>query len=251
VYRMHPLIPDDFRLVSADSGGEIESLTMPEMAGPAARAVVERHRREDLIASFAVGHPGLLKLHNYPDTMRALSRSRADATAGSARHVDLGAIDIVRDRERGVPRYNDFRRMLRLAPAADFPALTGGDAAAARELAGVYRDVEEVDLMVGLYAEPLPEGFGFSETAFRIFVLMASRRLKSDPAFTDDFRPEVYTAEGLAWIERATMAGVIARHTPALAALAADLRNPFAPWDLPSNRRSGATAPFASRTEDR
>ena len=101
------------------------------MAGAAARAVVEQHPPEDLIASFAIGHPGLLQLHNYPDTMRALPRSRADAGGGGPRTIDLGAIDVVRDRERGVPRYNDFRRMLRLPPAADFAALTG-DAASAR-----------------------------------------------------------------------------------------------------------------------
>ena len=248
VYRMHPLIPDDFRLVRAADGEGTGTRTMAEMAGAAARAVVEQHPREDLIASLAVGHPGLLALHNYPDTMRALPRARADAGAGAPRTLDLGAIDVVRDRERGVPRYNEFRRMLRLAPAGDFAELAG-DPAVAAELAGVYRDVEDVDLMVGLYAEAPPEGFGISETAFRIFVLMASRRLKSTPAFTDDWRPEVYSAEGLAWIERATMAGVIARHCPALAATAADLVNPFAPWDRASNRRSGATAPFAPAPE--
>jgi hypothetical protein len=42
---------------------------------------------------------------------------------------------------------------------------------------------------VGMYAEPLPPGFGFSDTAFRVFILMASRRLKSDRFFTSDFRP--------------------------------------------------------------
>lgn len=248
VYRMHPLIPDDFHLLRAADGGPTSTRTMAEMAGAQARAVVEEHPREDLIASLAVGHPGLLQLHNYPDTMRALPRSRADAGGGAPRTVDLGAIDVVRDRERGVPRYNDFRRMLRLPPAADFLALTS-DAALAEELAEVYRDIEDVDLMVGLYAEAPPEGFGISETAFRIFVLMASRRLKSAPAFTDEYRPEVYTPEGLAWIEEATMAGVIARHCPALSATVGDVVNPFAPWDRPSNRRSGATAPFAPARE--
>ena len=58
-------------------------------------------------------------------------------------------------------------------------------------------DIDKVDLMTGLYAEPLPEGFGFSDTAFRIFILMASRRLKSDRFFTDDFVPEIYTEFGL------------------------------------------------------
>ena len=38
-------------------------------------------------------------------------------------------------------------------------------------------------LMVGLFAEPKPPGFGFSDTAFRIFILMVSRRLKSDRFF--------------------------------------------------------------------
>lgn len=245
VYRMHPLIPDDFRLIRAADGEQTGTRTMAEMAGASARTVVREHSREDLIASFAIGRPGLLELHNYPDTMRALPRSRADAGGGAPRTVNLAAIDVVRDRERGVPRYNDFRRMLRLAPADDFLSLTG-DATLADELAHVYRDIEEVDLMVGLYAEKPPEGFGISETAFRIFVLMASRRLKSAPAFTDEYRPEVYTPEGLAWIDDATMSGIVARQCPALAATVHDVVNPFAPWDRAGNRHSGATAPFPS-----
>ena len=64
----------------------------------------------------------------------------------------------------------------------------------------MYGDVERVDLMIGLYAEPLPKGFGFSDTAFRVFILMASRRLKSDRFFTRDYTAEVYTQEGLDWI---------------------------------------------------
>jgi len=46
------------------------------------------------------------------------------------------------------------------------------------QLRRIYADdIDSVDLMVGLYAEPVPPGFGFSDTAFRIFILMASRRL--------------------------------------------------------------------------
>ena len=52
--------------------------------------------------------------------------------------------------------------------------------------------------MVGLMCEPLPKGFGFSDRAFRIFILMASRRLKSDRFYTDDYTPEIYTQAG--WI---------------------------------------------------
>ena len=65
----------------------------------------------------------------------------------------------------------------------------------------MYPTVEDVDLTVGLYAETPPAGFGFSDTTFRIFILMASRRLKSDRFFTTDFTPQVYTPEGMAWID--------------------------------------------------
>ena len=96
-------------------------------------------------------------------------------------------MDIFRDRERGVPRYNQFRRLLHKAPVKSFDELTDNPAWR-KQLKTVYNsDLERVDLMTGLYAEPLPEGFGFSETAFRVFMLMASRRLKSDRFFTDDY----------------------------------------------------------------
>ena len=106
---------------------------------------------------------------------------------------DLGTIDILRDRERGVPRYNRFRRLLHKPPVRSFEELTDNPQWAA-EMKRVYNnDLEKVDTMVGLMAEPLPQGFGFSDTAFRIFLLMASRRLKSDRFLSQDYRPEIYT----------------------------------------------------------
>jgi hypothetical protein len=197
-----------------------------------------------MLTSLAVARAGRLALHNYPDSLRNLPRSPEDVRTGDEPRIDLATIDVVRDRERAIPRYNDFRRMLRLPPARSFEELAGGDAATAEALRRVYGDVELVDLMIGLYAEPLPDGFGFSETAFRIFVLMASRRLKSDRAFTDEWTPEVYTREGMRWIERRTMADVIADHLPTLRPIIRDVKRPFEPWDRPCNRVSGNTHPF-------
>ena len=57
-------------------------------------------------------------------------------------------------------------------------------------------DIEKVDLLVGCLCEPLPQGFGFSDTAFRVFVLMASRRLNADRFLSADFKPEIYTPQG-------------------------------------------------------
>ena len=88
----------------------------------------------------------------------------------------------------------------------------------AAELRDVYGHVDRVDLMVGLYAEPRPQGFAFCDTAFRVFLLMASRRLKSDRFFTADYTPETYTQTGLDWIDDATLSKVLLRHHPELAA---------------------------------
>jgi hypothetical protein len=83
--------------------------------------------------------------------------------------------------------------------------------------------------MVGLYAEQRPPGFAFSDTAFRVFLLMASRRLKSDRFFTADYTPSVYTPTGLRWIDDATMSKVLLRHYPRLdTVIRRD--NAFKPW---------------------
>ena len=88
------------------------------------------------------------------------------------------------------------------------------------ELAGRRIDAnvqDDIDTVVGLLAENPPAGFGFSDTAFRVFLLMASRRLQSDRFLTVDFRPEIYTPLGMDWIERSGLSTVLLRHCPELA----------------------------------
>ena len=105
------------------------------------------------------------------------------------------------------------------------------DAALAAKLKELYDgDIEQVDTMVGMFAETPPEGFGFSDTAFRIFILMASRRLKSDRFFTNDYTADVYTQQGLDWIEENTMKTVLIRHFPRLTATLRGVENAFFPW---------------------
>ena len=86
--------------------------------------------------------------------------------------------------------------------------------------------------MVGMFAEPLPEGFAFSDTAFRIFILMASRRLNSDRFFTRDYTPQVYTPAGHATGSTTTdMTTVLLRHFPELGPALRGLENAFVPWN--------------------
>ena len=169
--------------------------------------------------------PGAVRLHNYPKFLQNLVQDNGD-------RFDLGAIDILRDRERGVPRYNRFRRLLHKPPVRSFEELTDKPEWAA-EMKRVYKnDLEMVDTMVGLMAEPLPEGMGFSDTAFRIFLLMASRRLKSDRFLSQDYRPEIYTKQGIEWVEENSMKSVISRHFPSVAFAMEGIEddNAFKPW---------------------
>jgi hypothetical protein len=223
VYRMHPLIPDDLAFHSLATGGLLEQRNLNEVSGMRTPAIAERIAMPDLFYSFGISHPGAVTLHNFP---RHLQNLRTD----KGEHLDLAAVDILRDRERGVPRYNQFRRLLHKPPVKSFDELTDNPTWR-KQLKEVYNnDLEKVDLMTGLYAEPLPEGFGFSETAFRIFVLMASRRLKSDRFFTDDYRPEIYSELGIDYLKKNSMLTVLKRHFPQLSPALEGVTNAFAPW---------------------
>jgi hypothetical protein len=224
VYRMHPLLPDDFTFRSIDTGGVLKELTFPDIGALQTRPRLEEFGVDNSLYSFGVSHPGAITLHNYPRFLQHFDRP--DGTL-----IDLAATDLMRVRERGVPRYNEFRRLFHKEPVRSFEELTG-DHQRADEIRRVYDgDLEQVDLMVGLYAEPLPPGFGFSDTAFRVFILMASRRLKSDRFFTIDYRPDVYTPAGFDWINRNTMSSVLLRHFPSLEPALHGVQNAFAPWN--------------------
>jgi hypothetical protein len=149
----------------------------------------------------------------------------------SGERFDLAAVDVLRDRERGVPRYNAFRRMVHKAPYETFEEMTDNPEWA-QQIKHVYNnDIEKVDLLVGLMAEPLVEGMGFTDTAFRIFLLMASRRLKSDRFLSKDYRPEVYTKEGYDWVEQNNMITVLKRHFPSLESALKGKESAFHPWN--------------------
>jgi hypothetical protein len=220
VYRMHPLLPDDYVFRSFENDAVLEERKFPEIGLRGTRQRLEELGMATCLYSFGRAHPGAITLHNYPRFLQNLERP--DGTT-----IDLAATDVLRVRERGVPRYTEFRRLFHRKPVKTFEELNPQHA---DELRRVYGDIDRLDLMIGLYSEPLPRGFGFSDTAFRVFVLMASRRIKSDRFFTRDYTPEVYTREGLEWIDETSMRTVLLRHFPQLEPALRGVTNAFAPW---------------------
>jgi hypothetical protein len=226
VYRMHPLLPDDFDIRSIDGDRPLAMLTFPALAGPHSREIADKFTLPNLFYSFGTTHPGAIVLRNFPRSLQSFERP-------DGKVIDLAATDIMRIRELGVPRYCEFRRLLHLKAPRSFADLTD-DAGLAADLKDLYGDIERVDLMVGLFAEERPAGFAFSDTAFRIFILMASRRLNSDRFFTRDFRPEIYSPAGLEWVRDNDMRTVLLRHLPQLRPALRGVDNAFAPWSRTS-----------------
>ncbi|MFT7652081.1 MAG: hypothetical protein ACI9UU_001188 [Candidatus Azotimanducaceae bacterium] len=229
VYRMHPLLPEEVTLKDAD--GQSVDYSLEDISFDKTRDVLEAIGLDQALLSFASQSPGALRLRNFP---RALTDLKLPDVEGS---TDLGAIDILRDRERGIPRYAAFRRHitrqtgpeLKDGPTQEInsfadicgdPNEAGIDGveqarrkADAQLLASVYNSPEDVDLQIGMLTEPLPAGFGFSWTAFEVFLLMAIFRLSRDRFFTYDYRAEVYTKTGINWIDESNLSKVIERNT--------------------------------------
>lgn len=229
VYRMHWLMPDDLWFYPAPGGGRPVHFGLLDLVGPAKipAALKQIGGLDDALYSLGIASAGAPRLHNYPTTLRNLVKP--DET-GQEERLDLAAIDILRDRERGVPRYNLFRQLFHLPPIRSFEDLTP-NSRWAREIRDVYDgEIDQVDLQIGMLVEPPPRGFAVSDTAFRVFLLMAARRLQSDRFFTSCYNRETYTATGMEWLKANDFKSVLIRHFPSLEPALRGVGNPFFTW---------------------
>lgn len=146
VYRLHSLVPDlielrDWRAPNAIKAKVPVLDTFRAKAAPA--------MREAGLANWALAmgrqRLGLLTLQNQPQFLQNLALARAPAGIGK---IDVMALDLIRDRERGVPRFNEFRRQYGLRQMTSFDdfvdrRLPEGSAERAEQqrLVGLLREV--------------------------------------------------------------------------------------------------------------
>jgi len=119
VYRLHPLVPDliEYREWAGDPNQIRNQIPVVEtFRGPAAAVMRDRG-----LANFALSmgrqRLGALTLLNHGQFLQNLTMDRLDTPT---RKVDVAALDILRDRERGVPRFNEFRRQYGLRQLTRF-----------------------------------------------------------------------------------------------------------------------------------
>ncbi len=232
VYRLHTLLPDALKIMRQGSAADPVDVPVAQTRMAGSSSLTDRVALSDLLYSMGNQAPGQLVHNNYPKFLQELS-------VPGAPFQDVGAIDVYRDRERGVPNYNQLRRELSLKPIDSFDDISD-DTDVVDKLRQLYgtdeagKDkVEDIDLLVGTLCEGhRPDGFGFGETLFQVFILNASWRLLGDRFYTDDYNEETYTKEGLDWVDEATFKSVMLRHMPELEESGlGNIANAFEPWD--------------------
>ncbi|KAJ3284793.1 hypothetical protein HK104_009770 [Borealophlyctis nickersoniae] len=225
VYRFHSLLPDNIAVRSVKTKATKKVYPMPAVTFAGSRTMMREQDFADLVFTFGTANPGALVLNNYPAWLMNLTKP------GERNLIDLATTEIYRDRERGIPRYAEFRKLVQLTPVTSWADINP-DPAIQSLLQSVYPTIDDIDLLTGTLAEfPRPDGFGFSNTAFQVFILMASRRLFTDRFLTSDYTEEVYTKEGLDWINKeGNFKSLVTRHVPEVAAMMGSVDNPFKPW---------------------
>lgn len=216
VYRMHPLVPDFVTVRDSKSNAAGEKVSTRDMIFRQAQGTMAKYGSATWLNSFGTSFPGAMTLHNYPTWMKNFVAERNTGKGhGDSVRMDMGAVDIFRDRERGVPKYNEFRRSIHLPAIKSFEELTP-NVEDQKIMSDIYDgDIENVDLLIGTLAEAdRYPGYAFGNTPFYIFALMASRRLMADPFFSDYYTKEYYTKGGINHVQKTTMSDVIIRHFP-------------------------------------
>jgi alpha-dioxygenase len=238
VYRLHPLLPPG--LVVEEPGDTPNSfIPLKDCLTAKGRDNMRKPGMAPKLMDSCFHYPcGHLVASNYPDAIRdMMPTDHKGVDIGN--QIDLATIDLFRDRERGIQYFNNFRRQLKMKPYKTWEALTGDKKMTSAELedfkAGkeganltnakklelVYgpapEGLEKLDLLVGDLYEDKINGFAISETSFMIFLLMASRRLDSDPYLNQYLDEEHYTKFGVEHVEEVgTLRALLKRHYPDL-----------------------------------
>jgi hypothetical protein len=118
VYRLHPLLPDliEYRELT-DANRIVSKIPIVETFRGKATPFMRERGLANWALSMGRQRLGRLALRNHPRFMQNL---RIDRLQSETKQIDLAALDIIRDREHGIPRFNEFRRQYGLRQLAGF-----------------------------------------------------------------------------------------------------------------------------------
>jgi len=119
VYRLHPLLPDliEYREWNKEPNVIRQQVPVIETFRGKATEAMRQKGLANWALSMGRQRLGVLTLQNHPQFLQNLKMSRLQSPT---QKIDVAALDLIRDRERGVPRYNEFRRQYGLKQLTSF-----------------------------------------------------------------------------------------------------------------------------------
>jgi len=118
VYRLHPLVPDLIEYRDATQPNRIsQKVPVADTVRAGATQLMQQRSIDDWAVSMGRQRLGVLHLRNHPLFLQNLPMPHLPSESGK---LDIVALDIIRDRERGIPRFNEFRRQIGLKTLTSF-----------------------------------------------------------------------------------------------------------------------------------
>lgn len=242
-YKLHHLIPSKIHITTSigqkiDLGVMEQSfLNSPNIF---VKAGVKMH---DFIHGMGTTIAGTLNPFNVPSEMMKIPIIFKTAPVYDNVYMNILAATFLRDRMRGVYRYNAIRKGFGLSTFTNVddwiedcktfknPYIIDYELQIRDVLKRQYNnDMEMIDFMVGCALEKKYPGCQIPDTMYTIFTCQTQRRLEQDPFFTDKFNKDYYTEFGMRLLDDITMARVLKIVYPELIAEFADDDNVFMVW---------------------
>jgi len=119
VYRLHALVPDlmEYRELGGDPNVIRNKIPVVETFRGKATDAMRPRGLANWALSMGRQRLGSLALQNHPRFLQNLKMGRLQS---ETQQIDVAALDLIRDRERGVPRFNEFRRQYGLRQLTSF-----------------------------------------------------------------------------------------------------------------------------------
>ncbi|WP_045227333.1 peroxidase family protein [Methyloterricola oryzae] len=119
VYRLHPLVPDLIEYRDWTHQPNVIQKKVPVVGTLRGKATAAMRGKGLANWALSMGRQrlGLLTLQNQPVFLQNLDMPRLQSPTGK---IDVTALDLIRDRQRGVPRFNEFRRQYGLRQLTRF-----------------------------------------------------------------------------------------------------------------------------------
>eukprot|EP01084_Bolivina_argentea_P230080 388153_1 len=195
------------------------------------RELNDEYSMKDILYSFGtLNHATKSQLNSYPPSFTEFKLPNGAV-------IDLSTLDLIRFRERGLPKYTTMRKLLGLEEITSYEQLTD-DAEVIAKLNSFYASIEEMDLLIGMWLENGDYDVAKTRNSFIIAEIQAESalrsalfQLKNDRFFTSDFNVNTYTEFGLDYVAVTMLRDIIIRHYPELEDLI-NVRFAMHTWNL-------------------